>query len=125
MAEPIENRAPPDRAPEERLQTILGWGLRIGTLAVAAGMAVALVWSLATGAIPSLQSAPLWPRASFDPGALVLLTALLLVLLPPARVILAAVAFARERDWLYCAFSAVALALIATSTFLGLWLRKG
>ena len=114
-----------DRGPEERLQNLLGWGLRIGTLAVAAGMAVALVWSLATGAFPSMQSAPLWPRASFDPAALVLLTALLLALLPPARVILAAVAFAREREWLYFTFSAVALALIAASTLLGIWLRKG
>jgi hypothetical protein len=120
MADRIE-----DRAPEERLQNILGWGLRLGTLAVAAGMAVALIWSVAIGAFPSTQSAPLWPRASFDPAALVLLTALLLVLLPPARVVLAAVAFAREREWLYLTFSVVALALIAASTLLGLWLRRG
>ncbi len=120
MADRIERRAP-----EERLETILGWGLRIGTLVVAAGMGVALAWSMAIGVFPSMRSAPLWPWSAFDPTALVLLVALLLVLLPPARVVLAAITFARQRDWLYMTFSVVALALIAASTLLGLWLRNG
>lgn len=110
---------------ETRLETTLSWGLRIGTLVVVAGMGCALVWSWASGALPSMHSGALWPRSSFDPTSLVLATALLLVLLPPARVVLAAVAFARERDWLYLIFSAVALAIIAASTVLGIWLRKG
>ena len=113
-----------DAATESRLATMVGWGLRIGVLLVAAGMACAFTWSWAIGAFPPLQSVALWPR-SFDATTLVLATALLLVLLPPARVILAAIAFVRERDWLYLAFSATALALIAVSTLLGVWLRKG
>jgi hypothetical protein len=111
-------------ATESRLQTTVGWGLRVGVLAVIAGMAWAFGWSWATGVFPSMQSAPLWPRA-FDATTVVLATALLLVLLPPARVMLATVAFVRERDWLYTAFSVVALALIAASTALGMWLHKG
>jgi len=119
-----EEERPSERAPEAQLETILGWALRVGVLLVVTGMLVAFVWSWSSGAFPSVRGVARLPQA-FDASALVLATALLLVLLPPARVILAAVTFARERDWLYLAFSMVALALIVASTLLGVLLRKG
>ena len=108
--------------PEARLQVLLGWGLRIGTLLVALGMGVALAWSLVTGVFPQMDGTL---RRHLDVTGLVWSTALLLVLLPPARVIAAMIAFAAEKNWRYVAFSALALVLLAASTVLGVSLRKG
>jgi len=111
---------------EERLQTALGWWLRIGAVTVAAGMGIALIWTLVSETTLSLHGPPAWPPAlGFDPQTLVLATGLLLVLIPPSRVLLAAVAFALEGNWRYVAFSLVALTLIAASTVLGIWLKRG
>jgi uncharacterized membrane protein len=125
---PIKARgraAPHEASEDESLERLLSLWLRAGTVLVIAALAGAFLWAALSGSYPSMKAAwsPGWTH--FGPTSLVLVGALLLAILPPARVVIAGVVFARSRDWRYLIFSAVALGFVAASNVLGTLLRKG
>jgi hypothetical protein len=117
--------APSEASEDESLQRLLSIWLRAGTALVIAALSGAFLWAAITGSYPAMTAvwSPGWLH--LGPTSLVLAGAVLLAILPPARVILAGVVFARSRDWRYLAFSTVALAFVAISNVLGTLLHKG
>jgi uncharacterized membrane protein len=88
------------------IESILAKVLRLGSIIAGVLLAVGL------GAMP-LTAAP-YPRRLITAGLITLL------LTPVLRVLVAAVVFTRERDWLFALFCLVVLCALAAGVTLGL-----
>lgn len=107
---------------DPRMGRLLKWGVILATTVMLIGAAVFLVHNgknvtdyktFRSGASPleSVRGIVAAAREG-DGSGLILLAVLLIVATPVARVIFAAYAFARIRDWLYVAVSLTVLALL-------------
>ncbi len=98
------------------------WGMVASTVLFAAGVARALQHPTTISLGPALHQS--WAQtgrglAALDPGSLMLLATLVLILTPVARVVLACVAFWRDRDWKFVAVTGAVLAVIVLTVILG------
>jgi len=107
------------RLSEERGQEAIAAVLRYGSLAATLVMALGLALMLARGtggSLPAYHRAQLLPRLiRLDAAAVTECGILLLLLTPIFRIIVAAVAFALERDFKYVAISLGVLAVVLVS----------
>ncbi len=96
----------PSGAPtaEARLASAIGHVLRWGTIAAGVLLLAALATALVSHRYPLVLT---WAGL----GAL--------MLLPPLRIVLAAVVFGRQRDWKFVWFSLVALGVLVASNVAG------
>ena len=118
---------------EQRVEQLVGNLLRIGVLVAAA---VALLGGIAfmiqNGALTpdhstfrgqpemlSTLTGVIAGAAALQPAAIVQLGIVLLIATPVARVLLTLVAFAIQRDWIFVLISAIVLALLGYSLFVG------
>ena len=113
--------------PDDRMELLLGRILRVGVVLASALVfagGLLLLWRLGganvdyrvfRGEPTDLRSARgIWRSASsLHPRGIIQLGLLVLIATPVARVILAGVAFARQRDWLYAVSAFVVLAILA------------
>jgi len=109
--------------PDDRTERLLGTTLRIGMALAAAVVLVGVLVLLATrgqvatddrvfrGEPSELRGvAGIWRAARhLRPRGLIQLGLLILIATPIARVVFAAIAFARQRDWLYTAVASIVL----------------
>jgi uncharacterized membrane protein len=102
---------------ERRLEGVLSIVLRYGTWSACALIGAGIVWVLIEQAAPGPTTATTAASASGMP--LVTLGVALLLGLPVLRVALMAIAFARERDYLFVALAAAVLAVIGLGLVLG------
>ena len=100
------------RLSEERGQEAIAAVLRYGSLAATVVMALGLALMLFRGTAGSL---PAYHRIRLDDAAVTECGILLLLLTPIFRIIVAAVAFALERDFKYVAISLGVLAVVLVS----------
>jgi len=114
---------------ERRFEQLMGNLLRLGVLSsaavVLAGAVVYLVrhggstphYQVFRGEPGDLRSLPgiLRDAASFQGRGLIQLGLLLLIATPIARVLFSVIAFLRERDWLYIAFTLIVLGVLLYS----------
>lgn len=114
---------------EGQVERLLGGVLRAGVLAAACVVALGAAFYLAhhageppryhlfAGEPSDLTRVPATLRlaASWSGRGIIQVGLLLLIATPPARVLFAAAAFARERDWLYVGVSLVVLAILGVS----------
>ena len=112
--------------PDDRTERLLGTTLRIGMALAAAVVLVGVLVLLATrgqvatddrvfrGEPSELRGvAGIWRAARhLRPRGLIQLGLLILIATPIARVVFAALAFARQRDWLYTAVASIVLAAL-------------
>ena len=118
---------------EQRVEQLIGNLLRMGVLVAAA---VALIGGIAfmiqNGAMTpdhatfrgqpemlSTLTGIIAGAGAFQPAAIVQLGIVLLIATPVARVLLTLVAFAIQRDWIFVLISAIVLALLGYSLFVG------
>ena len=111
-----------DRRTEAAMGTLLRVGVLVAAILVAAGGVALLLqrwdqvdrYGTFTGVAARLTSPASVIRAAvaLDPAALAVLGLIVLVLTPVARVAFALLAFTKQRDRLYVAFSAVVLAVL-------------
>jgi uncharacterized membrane protein len=118
---------------EQRVEQLIGNLLRIGVLVAAA---VALLGGIAFmiqngGMTPdhgtfrgqpemlSTLTGVVAGAAALQPAAIVQLGIVLLIATPVARVLLTLVAFVIQRDWIFVLISAIVLALLGYSLFVG------
>ncbi len=94
-----------DRAPD-RLESVLGTVLRVGSLTSTAILAVGLIVTLA---FPAYRPAHTLTRV----GLLVLL------LTPVARVVASVFEYVHERDWLFALMTLIVLVIILGSLLVG------
>ncbi len=114
---------------DHRIQLLIGSLLRVGVIA-AAGIALAGgVWYLSAhgGDVPhydTFRGEPVFLRRIADvvaavvaghSAALIQLGLLVLIAVPIARVAVSLVAFAIERDWMYCVVTVLVLAILLFS----------
>lgn len=118
---------------EERMEQLVGNLLRIGVLLAAAvtllGGAVFLMhhgsqvpdYSVFRGQPPMLSSLGgiIAGALALETAAIVQLGIVILIATPVTRVLLTLVAFAIQRDWMYVLISAIVLALLGYSLFVG------
>jgi uncharacterized membrane protein len=91
----------------DRLERILGYVLRIGSLASTSILAVGLALALL---IPS-----------FAPGHMIISIGLFVLLLTPvARVVASVVEYTSHRDWLFASLTFIVLVIILGSVLVGL-----
>jgi uncharacterized membrane protein len=129
-------QAPNERAGEAlsdardyRMDLLISYVLRGGVL-LSAGLLILGALLYATAALRS--GSPAFPSTyphslgdvlagltHGDPLAILSLGLLVLLLTPVARVLVSILAFARERDWLYVAITAVVLLILVVSFLLG------
>jgi uncharacterized membrane protein len=116
-------------ARDYRMDLLISYVLRGGVL-LSAGLLIlgALLYALAalrsgSAAFPSTYPHSLGEIISGlshgDPLAVLALGLLVLLLTPVARVLVSILAFARERDWLYVAITALVLLILLVSFLLG------
>ena len=118
---------------EERVEQLVGNLLRVGVI-VAAGVALlgGIAFLVHHGAMPpdhsifrgepemlSTLTGIIAGVIALQPAAIVQLGIVLLIATPVARVFLTLVAFAVQRDWMYVLISAIVLALLGYSLFIG------
>ncbi|MHB1845415.1 MAG: DUF1634 domain-containing protein [Deltaproteobacteria bacterium] len=134
---PLPRPAPTAPGHSPNLEVALGQTLRWGTVIVGALLAVALALALVDGGwangwthavAPSPGSPPFahlghfWERLiDLEPDAVGIFALLVLLVLPPARVLLAAGIFFEEGDHRYLAFSLITLAIVLASNLLGIF----
>ena len=132
----------PTAEEDQRLETAIGLLLRIGVIAAALLVSIggALVLRHPESPLPNYTvfhppgehaastsanvpfrsiSGVIQQLGSGSGGSIIALGLLALIATPIARVILAIVGFARERDWLYTAVSLIVLAILAFSLLHG------
>jgi uncharacterized membrane protein len=116
---------------EERFERFLGTLLRVGVFAAAAVVILGGVIYLARhgSAAPAYREFHEEPSPLSSPGGIVgwafdghgqgiiQLGLLVLIATPVARVVFSALGFARERDWLYVAFTVFVFAVLLYSLF--------
>lgn len=114
---------------DRQVQRVIGGLLRIGVIVAASITATGGVWYLARhardvphfgafhGEPPSLRSVEgiIAAVGSLHSDAFIQLGLLVLIALPILRVAVSIVAFALERDWLYCAATVLVLAILLFS----------
>lgn len=98
------------------------WGMIVSTVLFAAGVARALQHPTTISLGPPLHQG--WGATwrgliALDPGSLMLLATLVLILTPVARVVLSCLAFWRDRDWKFVAVTGCVLAVIVLTVILG------
>jgi hypothetical protein len=93
---------------EHQLSIVLRYGTWLACAVIASGIG----WSL-------LAEAPGTPAAATAPTRLVAIGIAMLLALPVVRVMLMAVAFARERDYLFVGLASLVLAVIGFGLLLG------
>lgn len=123
-------------SPARQLELVTGRWVRFGVLAAVALLAFGIaleLWGQGAAALGPVdvrqlgqaQAGPVWARmARLDGAALVLWGTALLLLLPPFRVVMALVGFARERDRLLASLAAAVLVLLAAGLALGYGLAR-
>lgn len=118
---------------EERVEQMVGNLLRIGVMIAAAVTIVGgIAFMVHHGALipdhgtfrgqPPMLSTLTGVVAgaiALQPAAIVQLGIVLLIATPVARVLLTLIAFAVQRDWMYVLISAIVLALLGYSLFVG------
>ncbi|MFI5399719.1 MAG: DUF1634 domain-containing protein [SAR324 cluster bacterium] len=130
--------APPRTALEARMDVWLSWLLRLGVLVCAAILLAGLVTSfvrktarpsdlpalargevLADASVAHSWSAVAAGLAEGSARAWLVVGLILLIALPILRVLLTAVLFSIERDWLYVALALLVFALLMSGLLLG------
>ncbi len=94
---------------ESHLAQLLRYGTHLGSLVVAAGLALA--WLAQTGALPASMGA-----------RVVTLGIALFIILPILRVAVMLTVFLRDRDYRFAAIATVVLLVIASGAWLGIYL---
>ena len=116
-----------------RTERMLGWLLRVGVLISAAVVAIGgIIFLLRHGSEPfvghTFQAEPSWLRhppeilraaLALHGRALIQIGLLILIATPVARVAMAAVSFARERDYTYVVITLIVLGVLGYSFFAG------
>jgi uncharacterized membrane protein len=129
MSSSPHNSPPPDDWNDHSIELIIGTLLRVGVLLSASvvligGIIYLFRHGLATASYRTFEGdlSPLRSLPGITHGilqlsgrAIIQLGLLLLIATPVARVVFSAVAFARERDYLYVAFTLAVLAILAYS----------
>jgi uncharacterized membrane protein len=129
MSSSPHNSPPPDEWNDHSIELFIGTLLRVGVLLSASvvligGIIYLFRHGLSTASYRTFAGdlSPLRSLTGIGHGVLLLsgraiiqLGLLLLIATPVARVVFSAVAFARERDYLYVAFTLAVLAILAYS----------
>ena len=96
-----------ERRPAGRLEREIGWILWLGVLASSTCLGIGLILALTIG--------------SGGPANILLTTGLVLLLATPtSRVVVSAIDYARERDWLFVVLTLTVLGQLAASLFAAL-----
>ncbi len=108
---------------QQAIAMVLRYGSRISTLMMALGLGLMLLRGLGRG-IPNTHRLSLWIAFAklihLDPGGLIEVGLLLLLLTPIFRILVAAVSFALQRDTRYVLISLGVLAVVLASFVLAI-----
>lgn len=125
MPAPPSNPPPLHEAPANVYRAVyaaLFWGMVASTVLFALGVLRALMQhtSISLGPAPDWGWAQTWRGLGhLDPTALMIAATVLLILTPVARVAIAFVAFARDRDAKFTLVTGIVLAVIVLTVILG------